>query len=285
MKPEYYRDRSVEVELSPAKDLANENGAHLKRTPVFDKLFALCVLVIVSPVLLAMWALILLGGQRPIFLQERIGLAGRPFQIFKFCTIPDGGWDRAKRAAGASGIASLRLALFKKVSRILRSTGLDELPQFANILKGDMQIIGPRPLIFDDFIALPEGRMDRCAVPPGITGFAQINGGQDLDSASKLALDIYVIDHLSFGMTARIVLRTIFRIICGTSATASANDRDLSRAQRHLASRSFRLSGPGRAALKCAVARPTSPRREMVRIVESAPHLRRAHATPSVRPH
>ncbi len=282
MKIEFYQGKSVEVGVSPVGHLTEENSAHQKRTPVFDKIFALSVLVIISPVLSVMCALILLGGQRPIFLQERIGLAGKPFQIFKLRTIPDGGWDKAERAVGASRIADLRLTLFKGISRILRSTGLDELPQFANVLKGDMQIIGPRPLMSNDFIALPEGRMERCAVPPGITGFAQINGGQNLDAASKLALDIYVIDHLSFGMTVRIVWRTIVRIVHGTAATASANARDLSRARKHLASRSHTRFGTAKIAFEYAVARQAAPQREMIRIVESIPHLRRAHASPSV---
>lgn len=282
MDQELYQDKSAEVRVSPVGDLTQENSAHQKRTLVFDKLFALSVLVIISPVLSVMWALISLGGQSPIFLQERIGLAGRPFQIFKLRTIPDGGWDKAERAVGASRIAGLRLTLFKRISRILRSTGLDELPQFANVLKGDMQIIGPRPLMSSDFIALPEGRMERCAVPPGITGFAQINGGQSLDSASKLALDIYVIDHLSFGMTVRIVWRTIVRIVRGTAATASANARDLSRARKHLASRSHTRFGTAKVALECSVARQATPRPEMTRITESIPPLRHPNAIPSV---
>lgn len=282
MTLEFYQDKSAEVRFSLVGGLTEENSGHQKRTPIFDRLFALSVLVIISPVLSVMWALILLGGQRPIFLQERIGFAGRPFQIFKFRTIPDGGWDKSERAVGASRIAGLRLTLFKKISRVLRSTGLDELPQFANVLKGDMQIIGPRPLMSSDFIALPEGRMERCAVPPGITGFAQINGGQNLDSASKLALDIYVIDHLSFGMTVRIVWRTIIRIVRGTAATASANARDLSRARKHLESRSHTRSGTAKIALECAIAHQAAPRREMVRITESFPHLRYGQASPSV---
>lgn len=285
MKLQSYRDVPAEFGSSALSYVTEDKGAHQKRTPVFDKLFALFVLVAVSPVLATVWVLISLGGQRPIFFQERIGFAGRPFLIFKFCTIPDGGWDRAERAAEASWLAGLRLSLFKKVSRVLRSTGLDELPQFANILKGDMQIIGPRPLVFDDFIALPAERMERCAVPPGITGFAQINGGQDLDSASKLALDIYVIDHLSFGMTARIVWRTIVRIVRGSAATANANARDLVRAEKHLASRRNRRSATVRVALENAVILPAAPRREATRIAEMAPHLQRVHVGLMVYPH
>lgn len=282
MRPEHYKVKSAEFGFMP-ENLIEKAGARQKHTPIFDRLFALSVLVIVFPVLASIWVLISLGGQRPIFLQERIGCAGACFLIFKFRTIPDDGWDETERAAGDSWIAGLRLTLFKKVSRVLRSTGLDELPQFANVVKGDMQIIGPRPLMFDDFVALPEGRMERCAVPPGITGFAQINGGQNLDSASKLALDIYVIDHLSISMTLRIVWRTIVRIVRGTAATANANAHDLALAQKHLVARRVKRSEPAvRVASECAVARQAAPRREMIRITESIPHLRHAHASPSV---
>jgi len=285
MKLQFYRDVPAEFGSSSLRYVTEDKDVHQKRTPVFDRLFALVVLVAVSPALAVIWGLIALGGRRPIFFQERIGYAGRPFQIFKFCTIPEGGWDRAERAAEASWIAGLRLSLFKQVSRVLRSTGLDELPQFVNILKGDMQIIGPRPLVLDDFVALPTERMERCAVPPGITGFAQINGGQDLDSASKLALDIYVIDHFSIGMTARIVWRTIVRIVRGSAATASANARDLARAQKHLAVRRNRRSRAVKAALENAVVLPTPLRRDVARFAEMAPHLQRVHVGPMARPH
>lgn len=237
MRLEAHQNEPADVGFSTAGFKARVNGVSQRRTPIADRVFALIVLAAVSPILIILGLLISLGGQRPLFLQERIGYAGKPFLIFKFRTIPDGGWDVAEREAGKSRAARLRLTLFRKVSRTLRSTGLDELPQFANVLRGDMQIIGPRPLVFDDFIALPEGRMERCAVPPGITGFAQINGGQDLDASSKLALDLYVIDHLSFGMTARIVWRTIIRIVRGAAATANANARDLAHARTHMTSR------------------------------------------------
>ncbi|ARE40281.1 Lipid carrier : UDP-N-acetylgalactosaminyltransferase [Rhodovulum sp. P5] len=182
----------------------------------------------------------ILGGQKPIFFQKRVGQYGRDFCIFKFRTIPDGGWQLAELKATHSRVARIRLGLFGKISAILRATGLDELPQFVNIMRGDMRLIGPRPLMREDFMALPEARAARCAVPPGITGLAQVNGGQDLDPASKLALDIYFIDHASFAMTAEIVARTFCRLTGITIAISSTNQCDLAKAMQNLSSKAPR---------------------------------------------
>ncbi|MGC9418485.1 MAG: sugar transferase [Rhodovulum sp.] len=201
---------------------------------ITERVLALIVLVLVGPLLAALSLGIALGGQSPLFLQERVGYKGQLFRIFKFRTIPDGGWDKAEQQARGSFVARLRLAVFKRISAVLRATGLDELPQFGNILLGDMQLIGPRPLVYDDFIALPQPRLARCVVPPGITGLAQINGGQTLDPVSKLALDLYIIEHLSFRMVAKIVFRTVCRILGFTSAIAKASETDLTLAMRHM---------------------------------------------------
>ncbi|MFZ5965212.1 sugar transferase [Thalassococcus sp. BH17M4-6] len=210
------------------------NKRRKTKPTIGERTLALYVLIATSPVLILLALFIAFGGQNPIFCQDRVGFMGRLFSIYKFRTIPDEGWKAAERRACESRVAAIRLFIFKRVSAVLRSTGLDELPQFANIVKGDMQIIGPRPLIVDDFIALPERRLERCAVPPGITGLAQINGGQHLDPTSKLALDLYVIDHQSFGIVCKIVTRTVLRIVRGTSATAEASAHDLKLARHHM---------------------------------------------------
>jgi lipopolysaccharide/colanic/teichoic acid biosynthesis glycosyltransferase len=220
---------------------------------IFDRAFALIVLAVSLPFTLALASLIALGGQRPLFLQERVGYKGKIFLIFKFRTIPDGGWDAAEEKAKGSVIARAQLSLFKLISTVVRSRGIDEFPQFANILRGDMQVFGPRPLMEKDFKELPERRLERCAVLPGITGLAQINGGQSLDSASKLALDLYVIDHASPRLSAKIVWRTVLRIIGGKAATDNASAADLVRAKRHMAS-----TGTGATAVKI----PSRSRRE-----------------------
>lgn len=222
-------------------NFAGKNGVfgpmskyHRRHPTVTERGLALIVLVLVGPALTALALVILMGGQHPLFLQERVGYKGRLFRIFKLRTIPNGGWEEAERQARNNRIARLQLAVFRRISAVLRATGLDELPQFANILLGDMQFIGPRPLVYEDFMALPEQRLERCIVPPGITGLAQINGGQSLDPVSKLALDLYIIEHLSFRIVVKIVFRTICRILGFTSAIEKASEVDVALATRHV---------------------------------------------------
>ncbi|MFK7876379.1 MAG: sugar transferase, partial [Paracoccaceae bacterium] len=191
-----HRKNATDFVLAQISPRATGQSEYQRKTPLRDKVFSVLALLLTSPILVIMTLCIVIAGQNPLFVQERIGQYCRTFRIFKFQTIPQEGWAAAE-AAAQTPVMRAQLFLFLKVSRILRKTGLDELPQFVNILRGDMQIIGPRPLVAKDFDALPEGREVRCMVLPGITGLAQINGGQDLDPHSKLALDLYVIDHLS----------------------------------------------------------------------------------------
>lgn len=218
-------------------DYMSRSGSDADRpakASIYDRVFALAIVVLASPFLTILSLLIFLGGRRPIFLQERVGYKGKTFCIYKFRTMPDEGWDVARETAKSSALARGQLAIFSYVSVMLRKTGLDELPQFVNILKSDMQVIGPRPLMKADFMALPERRLERCNVLPGITGLAQINGGQELDSESKLALDLYLIKKPSLGVSGKIVTRTILRILGFASATATISDMDLELARRSL---------------------------------------------------
>lgn len=228
-----HRKNATDFALAQISPRATGQSEYQRKTPLRDKVFSVLALLLTSPILVIMTLCIVIAGQNPLFVQERIGQYCRTFRIFKFRTIPQEGWAAAE-AAAQTPVMRTQLFLFHKVSRILRKTGLDELPQFVNILRGDMQIIGPRPLVAKDFDALPEGREVRCMVLPGITGLAQINGGQDLDPHSKLALDLYVIDHLSVRVTAKIVMRTMLRILGVTSATASISSVDVNRARDHM---------------------------------------------------
>lgn len=228
---------AVDFSLPPNLVKSAVATEYRSKTPLADRAFALFVLIAAGPFLLILGLCIAIGGQIPIFIQDRIGHQCKTFRIFKFRTIPNDGWEAAERAAAGSHLARLQLFVFRRVSKVLRTTGLDELPQFVNILKGDMQIIGPRPLIKADFDKLPEGREVRCVVLPGITGLAQINGGQDLDSDSKLALDLYVIDHLSFPIVVKIFVRTVLRIFGGAAATSAVCSVDLAAAKEHMVHR------------------------------------------------
>lgn len=215
----------------PKSSQNTDQGAKLA---LFDRAFAFVVLTLFSPLMIALTLLIAFGGERPFFLQERVGYKGRTFRILKFRTIPKKGWKSAEEQAETSLLARAQLAIFKAVSAVLRKRGIDELPQFANILRGDMQVLGPRPLMREDFDALPARRLERCDVLPGITGLAQINGGQELDPESKLALDLYQIKNLSAGVSTKIVLRTIMRLLGFSSATAKIDMPDLDCALREM---------------------------------------------------
>ena len=202
-----------------------------------ERFLALVALVILAPVLFLFASALALCGEDPIFRQSRVGYLGRDFNILKFRTIPEGGWDHATARARISWLARWRLALFRQVSAMMRATGLDELPQFLNILRGEMRLIGPRPLTREDFMAFPAHRFARCAVPPGITGLAQVNGGQALDPESKLALDIYYIEHASLRLVAEIFVRSFCRVTGITAAVAHTSESHLAKAMEHLAKR------------------------------------------------
>lgn len=202
-----------------------------------DRFLALLALIILAPVLLLFAAALALCGEDPIFKQSRVGYLGRDFNILKFRTIPEGGWDHAAARAATSWRLRWQLALFRQISMMMRATGLDELPQFLNILRGDMRLIGPRPLTREDFMAFPPHRFARCAVPPGITGLAQVNGGQALDPESKLALDIYYIEHASMRLVAEIFVRSFCRVTGLTAAVAHTSESHLAKAMEHLAKR------------------------------------------------
>ena len=105
------------------------------------------------------------------------------------------------------------MSMVRRFAEMLRTTGIDELPQLWNIVCGEMRFIGPRPLTPQDYAALPESRSLRCRSQPGLTGLAQVNGGQALDPALKLALDLYLIDRRSLGMSLGIMARSLGRLV------------------------------------------------------------------------
>jgi lipopolysaccharide/colanic/teichoic acid biosynthesis glycosyltransferase len=179
-----------------------------------DIVIAAVGLVVASPILLATAIAVATRLGRPVlFRQERAGRAGRPIEVVKFRSMTD---DRD--ADGNLLDDEGRLPPF---GRRLRSSSLDELPQLISVLRGDMSIVGPRPLplAYVDRYDLEQRR--RLDATPGITGWAQVNGRNSLDWSDKLALDVWYVDHASPRLDLAIVARTIRAVFSRSGVAAS----------------------------------------------------------------
>ncbi|HEV2866498.1 MAG TPA: sugar transferase [Allosphingosinicella sp.] len=170
-------------------------------------------IVVSGAALLAAWPLILLVaaavrlrlGSPVLFRQVRPGLGGTPFTILKFRSMLD-----ACHADGTPLADADRLTGF---GRFLRSTSLDELPELWNVLRGDMSLVGPRPLLLQYLDLYTPFQMRRHEVRPGLTGWAQVNGRNTLSWADRFALDVWYVDHWSFALDLKILLLTVARVL------------------------------------------------------------------------
>jgi len=172
---------------------------------IVDFVLAFCALVLLSPVLIALSACVLLFIGRPImFRQERIGFYCRPFVMNKFRTMSN------KRATDGSLLPDAQR--LTRTGRILRSTSLDELPELWNVLRGEMSLIGPRPLLVEYVPLYTKEQNRRHEVLPGITGWAQVNGRNSLSWEERFSLDVWYVDNRSIWLDIRIFFMTIIRI-------------------------------------------------------------------------
>ena len=174
---------------------------------ILDFTVALVVLVVISPVLLVVtvWLHFANRGAGAFFLQERPGLHGKIFKIIKFKTMTD-----ERDAEGNLLPDAERLT---PVGRFVRSTSIDELPQLINVLKGDMSLIGPRPLLVKYLPLYSPEQMRRHNVRPGISGWAQCHGRNAISWTEKFKLDVWYVDHCTFMTDVRVVLTTIGKVL------------------------------------------------------------------------
>ena len=173
---------------------------YIKR--ILDFILSLIALVILSPIILVIAILVRIKlGSPVIFKQKRPGLNEKIFTLYKFRTMTD-----AKDENGNLLPDNIRLTKFGK---ILRSTSLDELPELFNIIKGDMSIVGPRPLLVKYLSLYNKSQKHRHDVRPGFTGWAQCNGRNALSWEEKFDLDIYYVNHVSFFIDVKILFKTI----------------------------------------------------------------------------
>ena len=178
---------------------------YIKR--IIDFVIVFCVLLVIWPFLLVIIVLLLVfnEGAGAFFTQERPGYKGKIFKIIKFKTMNE--------RRGADGNLLPDVQRITKFGRIVRKLSLDELPQLFNVLKGDMAIIGPRPLLTQYLSLYSKEQLRRHDVRPGITGWAQCNGRNNISWTKKFELDVWYVDHLSFKLDCRVVLITIMKVL------------------------------------------------------------------------
>ena len=171
-----------------------------------DFILSLCAVIVLSPILLVLIVLgtIFMRGN-PFFFQERPGKDEKIFKLIKFRTM-----DNRKDKEGNLLPDEIRL---NKYGRFLRSTSLDELPELINILKGDMSIIGPRPLLIEYLPWYSETERHRHDVRPGLTGWAQVNGRNSIDWDTRFALDVEYVNNLSSVFDMKIFVLTIMKVL------------------------------------------------------------------------
>lgn len=173
---------------------------------VLDPVLALVLLLPLSPLLLMLCLLIRRRLGAPVlFRQERPGRRGRPYDILKFRTMTD-----ARGPDGALLPDAERLTPF---GAWLRRSSLDELPELFNVVRGEMAFVGPRPLLMEYLPLYSAEQMRRHEVLPGITGWAQVNGRNEIDWPAKFALDVWYVDHVSPLLDARILFMTVQQVI------------------------------------------------------------------------
>lgn len=180
---------------------------------VLDFLLSLCGIIVLSPVLLILCILVRVKlGSPVLFRQERPGKNEKIFTLCKFRTMTDEKDENGKLLPDA-----VRLTKF---GRFLRGTSLDELPELFNILKGDMSIIGPRPLLVSYLPYYTKRERLRHSVRPGLTGLAQVSGRNFIDWDRRLAKDVEYVEHLTFGMDVKVLWMTVKTVLGHTDEVA-----------------------------------------------------------------
>ncbi|WP_041454439.1 sugar transferase [Anaerolinea thermophila] len=173
---------------------------------LFDLTLAVLALVLLSPVLLFTALAVRLGLGKPVlFRQPRPGYRGRVFTLYKFRTMRD--------ALAPDGTPLPDDQRLTPLGRFLRATSLDELPELFNVLKGEMSLVGPRPLLVKYLPLYTPEQMRRHEVLPGITGWAQINGRNALSWQDKFRLDVWYVDHWSFWLDVKILILTVWKVL------------------------------------------------------------------------
>ena len=186
---------------------------------MFDLVIALLGLIVLSPLFLILWIWLSIAnkGAGAFFLQERPGKDEKIFKVIKFKTMSDKHDENGNLLPDSERLTT--------IGRWIRSLSLDEIPQLINVLKGDMSLIGPRPLLVQYLPLYDETQRRRHEVRPGITGWAQVNGRNAISWQEKFDYDVWYVDHVSLSLDFKILLRTVEKVFereginSGTHAT------------------------------------------------------------------
>lgn len=190
----------------------NSYSSFFKR--IVDIIVSLLGLIFLSPIILLASVLIMTSSKlQPFFLQERPGKNSKIFKIIKFKTMSDEKDSNGKLLTDAKRIT--------KIGKLIRSLSLDELPQLVNVIKGDMSLVGPRPLLVKYLPLYNERQARRHEVKPGITGLSQVNGRNAISWEDKLELDVQYVENLSFWLDMKILWLTVKKVILRESVNLS----------------------------------------------------------------
>ncbi|MBP9017893.1 MAG: sugar transferase [Paludibacteraceae bacterium] len=172
----------------------------------FDFIIALVGLIILSPLFLILWIWLLIAnkGAGAFFLQERPGKDEKIFKVIKFKTMNDKRDEKGNLLPDSERLTT--------IGRWIRSLSLDEIPQLINVIKGDMSLIGPRPLLIQYLPLYDETQRRRHEVRPGMTGWAQVNGRNAISWQQKFDYDVWYVDHVSLSLDIKILMRTIRKV-------------------------------------------------------------------------
>jgi sugar transferase EpsL len=190
-------------------------GLPLKVKRTVDLIVSSALLTAFSPLLFAVGILLFLTMGRPaLFRQRRAGRYGRPFIVYKFRTMDE---------RGAQGQPVADRERVTRVGRLLRLFSMDELPQLWNVLRGEMSLVGPRPLLMQYLERYSAEEMKRHQVKPGITGWAQVNGRNATSWQERFALDVWYVENWSLELDARILVRTLWTVLAGEGVAHSGH--------------------------------------------------------------
>lgn len=173
---------------------------------IYDLIVSITVLVVTLPLMVSLAFIIVWKMGRPVlFTQKRPGLHGEPFMLYKFRTMTDEKDDEGKLLPDSERLTSFGTRM--------RSLSLDELPQLINVIKGDISLVGPRPLLMDYLVLYNDTQKKRHTVKPGITGWAQVNGRNSITWEEKFAMDVWYAENRTFLMDMKIIFMTIKKVV------------------------------------------------------------------------